>query len=142
MLDKLNNIANEARQANSRFHKTARTAYEFVRAHHADPKYDAFRTSERGRDWKKQKLVECQHRCPECHKLMNGNNASIDHKHPRRHYPWLAWDVNNLWVLCLDCNKRKSNMEWDVYLAMVREMRGQSAVDRILKYAPPTSLDR
>ena len=140
MVDKIDEFARVARRINNAFHKTACDAYLFARDQHADPKYDAFRTSEAGRAWKQQKIIECNRRCPECNKIINNNNANIDHKYPRRHYPWLAWEIDNLWVLCMDCNKRKGDLEWDAYLNMVRSRRGQVVVDRILKYAPPCEL--
>jgi hypothetical protein len=141
-MDKINAIASEAQRINHRFHKTAKTAYEFARKNYADPKYEVFRTSDKGRAWKKHQLAQYNHRCPECYKPINGSNANIDHKHPRRYYPWMAWDINNLWILCIECNEAKSDMEWGSYLATVRKKRGQAVVDRILKYAPPASPDR
>ena len=136
MLDKIDAIAFEAKQINNEFHKLAREAYQFARKQHAEPKYEAFRDSDEGRTWKKQKLAECNYRCPECNKLINGNNSNIDHKYPRRHYPWLAWDVRNLWVICRDCNRNKSDMRWDEYIHAVKVYRGQAAVNRIFKHAP------
>jgi 5-methylcytosine-specific restriction endonuclease McrA len=139
MLDKIDALALEAQRINDKFHRLARTTYQFTRKQYADPKYEAFRDSDEGRAWKKQKLAECNNRCPECHKLISDNNSNIDHKHPRRYHPWLAWDVNNLWVMCRDCNLNKSDMEWDEYLYAVKIYRGQAAVNRILKYAPSAS---
>lgn len=135
MLDKIDTIAQEAKRVNDEFHKSARDAYQFAREQYADPKYEAFRDSVAGKAWKKQKLTECNNRCPECNKLINDRNSNIDHKHPRRYYPWLAWDVNNLWVICKDCNLNKSDKQWDEYLNSVKIYRGQAAVNRILKYA-------
>ena len=135
MLDKIDAIAIEIQQINNEFHSIAKDAYQFARKHHADPKYEAFRNSDEGRAWKKQKLAECNSRCPECNKIINDNNSNIDHKHPRRHYPWLAWDVNNLWILCRDCNQNKSDRKWDEYLHAVKVYRGSAAANRILKYA-------
>lgn len=140
-LDSLNAIAREARQINSEFHRIAKEAYLFTRSQYADPKYEAFRDSDEGRAWKQQRLAECNHRCPICTKSINDYNANIDHKHPRRYYPWLAWDVSNLWVICRTCNERKGDMHWNAYLAAIKTRFGQTAVDRILKYAPPATID-
>lgn len=139
MTDELEPLFYRIQHINRKFHHTAREAYEFARQHHADPKYEAFRDSEAGRKWKAQKLAECNYRCPECNKLLNDFNSSIDHKHPRRHYPWLAWDISNLWVLCKVCNRNKSDRQWDDYLEIVKRDRGHIAFKRILKYAPPAT---
>lgn len=138
--DEINAITYQARHINDEFHKIAKEAYQFARTHHANPKYEAFRNSDEGRDWKKGKLTECNHRCPERNKLINDNNSSIDHKHPRRHYPWLTWEISNLWVLCRDCNKNKGDRSWDEYLNAIKVYRGQAAVNRVLKYAPTAKL--
>lgn len=140
MLNKIDAIALEAKRINDDFHQNARVAYQFARKQYVDPKYEAFRDSDKGRTWKKQKLVDCNNRCPECNKLITNSNSSIDHKHPRRHYPWLAWDVSNLWVMCRDCNNNKSDMKWREYLIKVKVNRGQTAVDRILKHAPSATI--
>lgn len=140
-LDQITAIAREAGRANSEFHRIAREAYQFARSQYADLKYEAFRDSEEGRVWKQQRLTECNHRCPVCIRLINDRNSNIDHKHPRRYYPWLAWDVSNLWVICKTCNKNKGHMLWSDYLAATRTRFGQAAVDRILKYAPSATVD-
>lgn len=137
MFEDIDAIACQAQLINNKFHETAREAYQFVRKNHTDPKYEAFRDSDGGRAWKKQKLAECNYRCPECNKIINENNSNIDHKHPRRHYPWLAWEVDNLWVICKVCNENKSDKKWDEYLEAVRAYRGRTAFARVLKYAPP-----
>jgi hypothetical protein len=140
-LDILNAIAREARQINSEFHKIAKEAYQFTRSQYADPKYEAFRDSEAGTAWRQQKLTECNYRCPICTKSINAHNSNIDHKHPRRYYPWLAWDVNNLWVICRTCNESKADMHWSVYFTTIKARFGQAAVDRVLKYAPLATVD-
>jgi 5-methylcytosine-specific restriction endonuclease McrA len=140
--DLLNAIAREARQINAEFHRMAREAYQFARAEYADPRYEAFRDSDAGKAWKQRKLVECNHRCPICTRLINDRNSNIDHKHPRRYYPWLAWDIDNLWVICRTCNEDKADLLWDVYLVRIKARFGQAAIDRIAKYAPPATVDR
>lgn len=139
--DKLNAIAHEAQRINSEFHRTAREAYQFAREEYADPKYEAFRDSEEGKAWKQRKLAECNSRCAICNKIINNFNSNIDHKHPRRYYPWLAWDISNLWVICVNCNTSKGDMQWDAYLAVIKTRFGQSTVDRVLKHAPPAKVD-
>lgn len=133
-------IARRAIAANEQFQTTAQQAYQFAREAHANPKYDAFRTSAEGRAWRDAQFKRYGHRCPECNKIINGNNANIDHKYPRRHYPWLAWELANLWVMCVDCNKAKGQLEWEDYLAKVKVNRGEVALKRVLKFAPPLTL--
>lgn len=41
----------------------------------------------------------------------NGAVMNVDHIKPRRLFPWLALDLNNLQVLCGECNHGKGN--WD-----------------------------
>ena len=135
MLDDIDTIARKAKLINDQFQQTAKESYQFARSEHADPKYEAFRDSPEGRAWKKQKLIECHYRCPECDRTMSDFTSSIDHKHPRRYYPWLAWKVSNLWLLCKACNKAKGDLEWEEYLKKVKARRGRVAVKRILKYA-------
>lgn len=43
-----------------------------------------------------------------------GAVITVDHIKPRRKYPLLALDFNNLQVLCLDCNHGKSNDDDDL----------------------------
>lgn len=46
--------------------------------------------------------------CMKC-KTNAGINACVDHIKPRRFYPELALDPENLQILCRTCNKRKGN---------------------------------
>lgn len=41
----------------------------------------------------------------------NGAVMNVDHIKPRKHFPNLALDINNLQILCSMCNKGKGN--WD-----------------------------
>ena len=41
----------------------------------------------------------------------DGVRINVDHIKPRKHYPELALDVENLQVLCEECNHGKGN--WD-----------------------------
>lgn len=139
--EELDAIARKAFQTNQQFEQTRFDAYKFARECHADPKYDAFRTSPEGREWRDQQFKRYGHRCPECNKIINRNNANIDHKYPRRFYPWLAWEIENLWVMCIDCNKAKGHLEWEDYLTKVKQQRGETAVKRVLKFAPQLEVE-
>jgi 5-methylcytosine-specific restriction endonuclease McrA len=39
----------------------------------------------------------------------NGRKLNVDHIYPRKHFPQLALILENLQVLCADCNKGKGN---------------------------------
>lgn len=139
--EELDAIARKAYQTNQTFQKISKEAYQLARASHADPKYEAFRDSPEGLAWKQEQIKQYGHRCPECSKVINGRNANIDHKYPRRLYPWLAWEVENLWVMCRDCNKAKGHLEWDEYLAKVKQQRGDAALRRVIKFAPELAIE-
>jgi|SRR6476646_2732734 len=98
--------------------------------------YSNWRDSEQGKQWKASFLKECGYHCPECNIWLTEYNSTIDHKLPRRKYPWLGWDVSNLWVLCKSCNKAKSDKNWSEYIKAVRLYRGEAAYKRISKYPP------
>lgn len=59
-----------------------------------------------------QALQKCGRRCGACNReAANGVWLNVDHIKPRKKYPALALDINNLQVLCNECNKGKGN--WD-----------------------------
>ena len=46
----------------------------------------------------------------------NKNQLEVDHVKPRKNYPELELDIDNLQILCRDCNLRKGvkeGPEWD-----------------------------
>lgn len=92
--------------------------------------YHTWRESPEGKAWKQQKEAEFNYRCPECNRKIP---LTIDHKIPRSKAPWLAWDTNNLWLLCHHCNKQKGDKNWSEYLKLVKEKRGIRVYQRILK---------
>ncbi len=54
--------------------------------------------------------------CPICDcKFATRGGRTIDHKLPRAQYPWLSLDFKNLWVICQQCNREKSDMHWYEY---------------------------
>lgn len=55
----------------------------------------------------------------------------VDHIKPRSKYPHLAYDVNNLQVLCQDCNFGKSNHdETDWRREVVQVIRDFPLIER------------
>jgi 5-methylcytosine-specific restriction endonuclease McrA len=45
----------------------------------------------------------------QCHKCGNKKSLNVDHIKPRKFFPELALDINNLQILCSYCNIRKGN---------------------------------
>jgi 5-methylcytosine-specific restriction endonuclease McrA len=43
-----------------------------------------------------------------CMKCGSTDHIQVDHVKPRSKYPEIALDINNLQILCWDCNKEKS----------------------------------
>lgn len=41
--------------------------------------------------------------------VKHGATLNVDHIKPRKFFPHLALDINNLQVLCSDCNHGKGN---------------------------------
>jgi 5-methylcytosine-specific restriction endonuclease McrA len=68
------------------------------------------------KEWKATRLLALQkygNRCMACGITPNlGAVLHVDHIKPRRLYPRLALDVNNLQILCEDCNEGKAN--WSI----------------------------
>ena len=62
-------------------------------------------------EWKKLRyevLAIFGRRCMCCGST---SKICVDHIKPRKYYPHLALDINNLQILCFDCNEGKGN--WD-----------------------------
>ena len=98
--------------------------------------YLQWRQSPEGQEWINNFLSQCNHRCPECHKRLINDNITIDHKLPVSHYPWTAWDKENMWILCYQCNQTKGNKKWSEYVNGVKTYRGDAAYQRVIKYSP------
>lgn len=67
-------------------------------------------------EWRKvrmEALVKYESRCMCCGKspIFKGVVINVDHIKPRKLFPELALDINNLQVLCNECNHGKGN--WD-----------------------------
>lgn len=57
-----------------------------------------------------QAIVNCGCICMRCGEKMKTLSAiNVDHIKPRKLFPHLASDINNLQVLCRTCNRIKSN---------------------------------
>lgn len=70
-------------------------------------------------EWKrlKEKAHEVYgYTCMRCKKTpKNKKDSNVDHIKPRKHFPELSLDFDNLQVLCGDCNKKKGNKHYTDY---------------------------
>jgi hypothetical protein len=71
----------------------------------------------RSREWRQvryEALIRCGRACMCCGaKPKDGIILHVDHVKPRSKYPRLELDINNLQILCEDCNLGKSNIYED-----------------------------
>jgi hypothetical protein len=77
-----------------------------------DVKTDAFLSTY---EWRKLRMMALKKYGPRCQCCgatpANGAVMNVDHIKPRKLFPDLALDINNLQILCHDCNHGKGN--WD-----------------------------
>jgi len=66
----------------------------------------SFLQSKEWRVLRKQALLYYGHKCQRCG---SKKKICVDHIKPRKFYPDLALDFNNLQILCAWCNKAKGN---------------------------------
>lgn len=79
---------------------------------HPKPSSDAFLLSFAWRKLRMEALIKHGRRCACCGATpMTGAVMNVDHIKPRKLFPELALDINNLQVLCHECNHGKGN--WD-----------------------------
>lgn len=77
-----------------------------------DPKTDAFLDSFQWRQVRMIALKKYSPRCMCCGATpADGATMNVDHIKPRKLFPNLALDINNLQILCNPCNHGKGN--WD-----------------------------
>jgi hypothetical protein len=97
--------------------------------------YDAG-TTQVSKDWVAE---HSDHFCPVCGEQYSGFKwKTIDHKLPRAQYPWLSMDFQNLWVICVTCNKEKGEMNWYEYERYI--IAQNPAAYPVLKAQRPTVL--
>lgn len=71
---------------------------------------DQFLMSQEWRVIRKKVLEMYGEKCMKCNYVpTNLSKINVDHIKPRRFYPHLALDFDNLQVLCSGCNKAKGN---------------------------------
>ncbi|MBO1271601.1 HNH endonuclease [Shewanella sp. 4t3-1-2LB] len=70
---------------------------------------DNFYLSRAWLDLRHEVLSSREHRCNLCHRSVaeHGIALEVDHILPRSRYPELALDINNLQILCYECNRGK-----------------------------------
>ena len=75
---------------------------------------DRFLTSYEWRKVRMRALIRDGARCACCGSTpQNGARMDVDHIKPRRRFPELALDIDNLQVLCDECNHGKGNKTAD-----------------------------
>ena len=71
---------------------------------------DPFLTSQEWRELRKLAIAKYGTTCVKCGALQTRTKrVNMDHIKPRKYFPHLALDINNLQPLCSPCNKRKGN---------------------------------
>ena len=61
------------------------------------------------KEWKTLRKLALQKYGSKCMKCKTEKNLNVDHVKPRKYYPELSLDINNLQILCSCCNKNKGN---------------------------------
>lgn len=61
------------------------------------------------KEWKELRLKALELYGSVCKHCGSINNIQVDHILPRKYYPELALDIDNLQPLCSRCNKKKGN---------------------------------
>jgi 5-methylcytosine-specific restriction endonuclease McrA len=89
-------------------------AFEIEKKYDPRREFERWRKSAEGKAWKRQ-----QHRlqkgcCMDCQRKVQLKGAHIDHIKPIKHHPTLAIDINNLQILCADCNLNKGSQIFQV----------------------------
>jgi 5-methylcytosine-specific restriction endonuclease McrA len=90
-------------------HQLQARAFEIEKKYDPRREFERWRNSAEGKWWKRQ-----QHRlqkgcCIDCQRSVQLKGAHIDHIQPIKHHPTLAIDLNNLQILCAECNSRKGS---------------------------------
>jgi 5-methylcytosine-specific restriction endonuclease McrA len=80
-----------------------------------------FYQSQEWREVRYEALVRNGRRCLACG--CSDKQLHVDHIRPRSKYPHLALSINNLQVLCVDCNLGKSNKDKTDWRVSNRHMR-------------------
>ena len=90
-----------------------REVTNFVAEKHADDmafnKSEAFISSFKWRQLRMEAFKLYGRKCLCCGNFPPHTVLNVDHIKPRKHFPELALDINNLQVLCGECNHGKGN---------------------------------
>lgn len=87
-----------------------------------------FYESREWRDLRYKVLVKHKRRCMCC--FVTNSQLHIDHIKPISKFPQLALDMNNLQILCKDCNKGKSNKDDTDFRYSLAEMNSCQFCDK------------
>ncbi len=73
---------------------------------------DSFLSSAAWKDLRRKVIQAYGARCMKCSAIpSNPKQINVDHIKPRKYYPHLALEFDNLQVLCCACNKQKGNKD-------------------------------
>ena len=74
--------------------------------------HDSFLTSAAWKELRRKVIQTYGARCMKCAATpSNPKQINVDHIKPRKYYPHLALEFDNLQVLCCACNKQKGNKD-------------------------------
>lgn len=92
--------------------------------YYGDTASDAFLSSY---EWRRVRMVALKRYGPICQccgaSPANGAVMNVDHIKPRRIFPQLALDIDNLQVLCHECNHGKGNWDMTDWRALDEQQR-------------------
>lgn len=78
---------------------------------------ETFTVNQKKQAWSKIRIAVLAHynsTCQACGATAaEGAKMNVEHILPRERYPWLAFEFDNLQVLCAPCNKAKGQSEYD-----------------------------
>ncbi len=83
---------------------------------HEEPYYNNEGSFYNSEEWKALRQEAFREYGSQCLRCGNKNNLDVDHVKPRSKYPGLELDLNNLQILCRECNYLKGckdSPEWD-----------------------------
>lgn len=86
-----------------------RRAAEIEHKYEPRNEFERWKRSEAGKAWKRDRYQKQKERCALCKCAVSVKGSHIDHIKPLAHFPELAIDLNNLRILCSNCNCQKGH---------------------------------
>jgi 5-methylcytosine-specific restriction endonuclease McrA len=105
--------ANSKKVTQAKLERRTKAPWQQRKSGAIDVKSDDFLSTYEWRRLRMEVLIKHGRRCVCCGATpMTGAVMNVDHIKPRKLFPELALDINNLQVLCGECNHGKGN--WDM----------------------------